>query len=120
MKVDLKRVPVVFYRAKVEREPVREWLKELDDRDRGVIGQDLKTLEFGWPIGMPLCKALSKGFWEIRSRLPQNRIARVIFCIHAQQLVVLHGFIKKTPKILARDLELARQRQKEIEHEKEK
>jgi len=83
--------------------------------DRRKIGFDIRTLEFGWPVGMPLCRPLGGGLWEIRIDLPSNRTARVIFCIAQGRMVLLHSFIKKTQKTPQSDLDLARKRQKEIE-----
>ena len=71
-------------------------------------------MEFSWPIGMPLCRALSKGLWEVRRDLLQGRIARVIFCVHGSRMVLLHGFVKKTQKTPAGALELALKRRKDI------
>lgn len=110
----MKRLPAVFYQLSSGREPVREWLKALADEDRKIIGEDIKDVEFSWPIGMPLCRALGKGLWEVRSEITQGRIARVLFCIHDSRMVLLHGFIKKTQRTPAGDLELATKRKKEI------
>src|ERR1700758_5814554 len=107
MKTGLKRLPARFYRSDTGREPVREWLKSLDEADRRIIGEDIKDVEFSWPIGMPLCRPLGKGLWEVRSDLTQGRIARVLFCIEHGRMVLLHGFIKKTQKTPDTDLELA-------------
>ena len=96
------------------REPVREWLRALDEKDRKAIGEDIKDVEFSWPIGMPLCRSLGKGLWEVRSDLAGGRIARVIFCIADDQMVLLHGFMKKTQKTPEADLDLASRRKKEI------
>jgi phage-related protein len=93
---------------------VLEWLRSLPPDDRYEIGQDLARVEFRWPIGMPLCRALSDGLWEVRSALPSRRIARLIFCAEEGELFVLHGFIKKTQKMPAVDLSLAYKRMKEI------
>lgn len=93
---------------------MREWLKSLDEDDRKIIGEDIKDVEFAWPIGMPLCRALGNGLWEVRSTLTQGRIARVLFCIHDGRMVVLHGFIKKTQKTPDNDLSLAIRRKKEL------
>jgi phage-related protein len=82
--------------------------------DRQTIGLDLMRVQFGWPIGMPLVRNLKDGMWEVRSTLPRHRIARLILCFHQQTLVVLHGFIKKTRKTPAQELELAKRRLKEI------
>lgn len=73
---------------------MREWLKSLEVEDRKVIGEDIKDVEFSWPIGLPLVRSLGDELWEVRSSLPRGRIARVIFCIADRQLVLLHGFIK--------------------------
>ena len=109
-----KRVQVAFYRTKSGAEPVREWLKNLPDDDRQIIGNDLQTLEYGWPAGMPLCRSMSshKGLWEVRSRLTGGRIARVLFCTAHGHLVLLHGFIKKSQKTPDHDLKLAVKRMK--------
>ena len=74
----LKRLPARFYRSDSGREPVREWLKGLEAEDRKVIGEDIKDVEFSWPIGMPLVRSLGRGLWEVRSSLLQGRIARVL------------------------------------------
>jgi len=81
MNPGLKRLPARFYRSDSGREPVREWLKELSLEDRKVIGEDIKDVEFAWPIGMPLVRSLGNELWEVRSSLPRGRIARVIFCV---------------------------------------
>lgn len=109
-----KRVKVVFYRTESGNEPVREWLLALSDKDRKIIGDDLQTLEFGWPIGMPVCRAITsrKGLWEVRSRLTGGRIARVLFCIVGDKMVLLHGFIKKRQKTPPREIEIAVKRMK--------
>ena len=88
---------------------MREWLKGLFPDDRKRIGEDIKTVEFGWPIGMPVCRPLGDGIYEVRTSLAQNRIARVLFYIDKKgRMVLLHGFIKKTRKTPAEDLELTR------------
>jgi|SRR5271167_2817505 len=92
-----KSVPAIFYRTEAGGEPVRGWLKGLPTKDRKRIGEDIKTVEFGWPIGMPVCKPLGEGIYEVRTSLAQNRIARVLFYIDKKgRMVLLHGFIKKT------------------------
>ena len=90
-----------------------DWLRALDKEDRQVIGFDLMRVQFGWPIGMPLVRNLGDGLWEVRSDLPSDRIARLLFCFHERLLVVLHGFIKKTQKTSPNDLAIARRRMKE-------
>jgi phage-related protein len=106
----LKKIAVIFFRTGAGGEPVREWLRSLSPiEDRKQIGVDIKTVEFGWPIGMPVCRPLGDGLYEVRSSLTKNRIARVLFYIDARgRMVLLHGFIKKTQKTPPADLELAR------------
>lgn len=107
-----KRIPARFYRTYGGNEPVREWLKGLEPEARRKVGLDLKVLEYGWPIGMPLCRSLGRGLWELRSSLPDGRIARVILCPYRAELVLLHGFIKKTQKTPPQEIELAWKRMK--------
>lgn len=105
-----KRVQTVFFRTDAGGEPLRNWLKSLPlDEDRKRIGEDIKTVEFGWPIGMPACRPLGDGVYEVRTSLAQNRIARILFYIDKNgRMVLLHGFIKKTQKTPDEDLDLAR------------
>src|SRR5271166_5759493 len=93
MNTYMKRLPARFYRSDSGREPVREWLKSLDTEDRRIIGEDIKDVEFSWPIGMPLARSLGRGLWEVRSSLP-------------------HGCIKKTQKTPAQEIDLAIRRKK--------
>ncbi len=89
---------------------MREWLKGLEAGDRKVIGEDIKDVEFSWPIDLPLVRSLGRGLWEVRSSLPGGRIARVIFCVEQGDMVLLHGFLKKTQKTSQRDIDLALKR----------
>jgi phage-related protein len=107
---------LVFYAAASGREPVRDWLKELNVEDRHVIGLDLMRVQYAWPVGMPLCRSLGDGLWEVRSALPGGRIARVLFCFHRQELYAVHGFIKKSQKAPKVELDLALRRKKDIEN----
>ncbi|MEM9293574.1 MAG: type II toxin-antitoxin system RelE/ParE family toxin [Acidobacteriota bacterium] len=104
---------VVFYRQASGREPVREWLRSLDDGSKKIIGEDIKTVQFGWPLGMPLVRNLGDGLWEVRCNL-KGGISRIIFMTKAEAMVLLHGFIKKTQKTPGKDLDLARQRAAEV------
>ena len=113
---DQKRLPARFYQNQSGKEPVREWLLALEhEEDRKIVGADIKTVEFGWPIGMPTCRSLSGGLWEVRSDLSGKRIARVLFCEVRGQMVLLHAFIKKTKTAPKKELDIARARQKEVE-----
>lgn len=85
---------------------MRQWLKALPQRERNIIGADIMTVQFRWPLGMPLVDNLGVGIWEIRSKLP-TRIARVLFFVKDEELILLHGFIKKTQKTLPEDRALA-------------
>jgi phage-related protein len=110
-----RQVPVVFYRTRAGREIVRDWLRSLNEVDRNIVGQDLMRVQHRWPVGMPLCRAMGDGMWEVRSDLPGNRIARLLFSLHGNQIVALHGFIKKTQKTPNEDLALARRRKREFD-----
>jgi phage-related protein len=110
----LEEMPVVFYRSAGGAEPVLAWLRGLPVEDRRVIGTDLATVQVGWPVGMPLCRALGHGLWEVRSSLPSRRIARVLFFVADGRIGVVHGFIKKTQATPADDLDLGRRRMKEM------
>ena len=102
---------VVFFQTDTGNEPVREWLKELSKDDCQIIGTDILTVQYAWPLGKPLVDNLGDGIWEVRSRL-DNRIARTLFALVNQEIVLLHGFIKKSQKTPADELELAKKRKK--------
>jgi len=106
----MKRIRAIFFRTAAGGEPVRDWLKGLKPvEDRKRIGLDIQTVEFGWPIGMPVCRPLGDGLYEVRSDLSQNRIARVLFYVDEERrMVLLHGFVKKTERTPPDDLDLAR------------
>lgn len=108
----MKRLPAYFFRLDSGREPVREWLRELDADDRKTIGEDVKDVEFSWPIGMPLVRSLGHDLWEVRSDLAHGRIARVIFCVEHGRMILLHAFVKKTQKTPQREIDLALRRKR--------
>jgi phage-related protein len=110
-----KKIPLIFFRTAAGSEPVREWLKELPEAERQAIGKDLLRAQWRWPVGMPLCRPMGAGLWEIRTDLPTRRTARVLLCLYREHLVALHGFIKKTRATADDDLALARKRRKELE-----
>lgn len=103
---------VRFYRTAAGHEPVRDWLRSLPKEQRRAIGEAIKDVQNGWPIGMPLVRKLEQALWEIRTNIPPNEIARVIFTVAKvpQAIVLLHGFIKKSQKTTQHDLSNARQR----------
>ncbi len=110
----MQKIALVFFRTEAGNEPVRDWLKELPQRERRAVGKDLERVQYRWPIGMPLARSLGGGLWEVRTALAGNRVARVIFCFHDDVLVALNGFIKKTRKTPLGELDLARDRMKEL------
>jgi phage-related protein len=96
-----------FYRAASGNEPVREWLKSLVPSDRRIVGYEIGLVEDGWPVGMPVCRSLGRGLWEVRSTISNGRIARVIFTIDGATMLLLHGFVKKSQKTPKGELEAA-------------
>jgi phage-related protein len=101
---------MVFFRTPTGREPVRDWLKAMDKDDRKVIGEDIKLVQFRWPLGMPLVRKLEADLWEVRSHLSNGRIARVLFTVRKTEMALLHGFIKKSQKTPSNELQIARER----------
>jgi phage-related protein len=104
-----KKITASFFATESGAEPVREWLKGLPKADRVRIGEDICDVEYEWPIGLPICRPLGSGLYEVRTTL-RDRIARVFFTIEGNRMVLLHGFIKKSQSTPKPDLELARQR----------
>lgn len=111
----LKKLPARFYETATGRKPVKEWLLNLSREDRRLVGKDIQKVEFGWPIGMPYCRPLGHGLWEVRSDVTDGTIARLIFCILAGEMVLLHGFIKKTQKTPQKEMDLALKRKRELD-----
>ena len=117
MKMPAKILQASFYATDTGKRPVREWLMELSPEDRKTIGADIATLEFCWPVGMPKCSSIKgiKGLYEIRSSISSGRIARVFFVLIGGQMVLLHGFIKKTQKTPDKELKMAASRMREVQ-----
>jgi len=111
-----KKIIVNFFRSSSGKEPVHDWLMELSKEERRLIGEDIKTVEYGWPIGMPVCRSMGDKLFEVRTEL-KNKIVRILFCIVGNQMLLLHGFIKKTQKTPKNDLEIAKRRFKEAQNE---
>ena len=107
---------VRFHASGNGSEPVRDWLKSLPVDARKAIGEDIKTVQFGWPLGMPLVRKMEAGLWKVRSAIPGG-IARVLFTTVGPAMVLLHGFVKKSDKTPQADLKLARQRKREVHDE---
>ena len=114
----VKILSAKFYRTPAGNEPVLEWLKGLNREDRKMIGNDIRTIELGWPIGMPVCRKIEgyQGIREVRTEISDGSIARIIFYINGHEMILLHGFIKKAQKTPKKELDLAAKRKKE--HEK--
>ena len=112
---ELTPIPVFFWCSAGGREPVREWLGHLSKADRRTVGRDIGKVQYGWPIGLPLCRSLSGGLWELRSSLSNGREARLFFGFHDGALVALHAIVKKTQKTPVAELALARQRWRELQ-----
>jgi len=105
---------VVFYASSNGNVPVLHWLRDMHAADRKTLGLDLLRVQQNWPLGMPVCRSLGGGLWEVRSNLANGAIARMIFCLENNKVFVLHGFIKKTQATPKTDLDLARKRMKEV------
>lgn len=115
-----KKIPAHFYATVSGEEPVRTWLKSLSLADRKSIGKDIQKVEYGWPIGLPVCRSLGGGLWEVRSNLSDGRTARVLFGFALDTMVLLHGFVKKTQKTPQQDRELALRRLRALSKKEEK
>lgn len=109
-----KKLPARFYENSLGHKPVRDWILDLSNDDRQIIGKDIQKVEFGWPLGRPHCAPLGDGLWEVRSHLGSDKIARVIFCMGKGHMILLHGFIKKTQKTPMQDIDLALKRKREV------
>lgn len=117
MELPNKKIQARFYLTSSENNPVRDWIMELSDEDRKAIGAAIQKVEFGWPIGMPYSRKLESDLWEVRANLTGGKIARIIFTLVDNEMVLLNGFIKKTQKTPANELETARKRLKDIYNE---
>lgn len=102
-------ISVAFFRLDSGKEPVRIWLRKMSREDRRTIGEDIKTLQFGWPVGIPLARKMDNDLWELRSNI-SNGIARIFFTVFEYHIVLLHGFVKKSKKTPPKELSLAKRR----------
>lgn len=107
-----KKLEVVFYKTESGIEPVREWLSGLLKAEKKAIGEDIMTVQYGWPIGMPLVRSLGQGLWEVRIKLPTDKIARIIFFMDNDTIVLVNGFIKKSQKTPKDELDIAKKRKR--------
>ncbi|MDR3178213.1 MAG: type II toxin-antitoxin system RelE/ParE family toxin [Campylobacteraceae bacterium] len=110
----MKKITALFFENENGKKPVQEWLHSLDKDDRKKIGEDIKTVEYGFPIGMPVCRKLEGKLYEVRSDISDGRIARVIFVVTSGYMILLNGFIKKSQKTPKNEIDLALKRAKEI------
>jgi phage-related protein len=110
---------VSFFLTKPGKEPVRDWLKSLEKEERKIIGGDIKLVQFRWPLGMPLVRKMEANLWEVRSKFTSGNISRVFFTVKGSQMVLLHGFIKKSQKTPQKEIDLARTRMKQWHSEVE-
>jgi phage-related protein len=106
-----KIIQVYFFKSESGNMPVQDWLYKLSEEERKKIGEEIKTVEFGWPLGMPIVRKLKTNLWEVRIHL-KAKIARVLFTVVDDSMILLHGFIKKTEKTPKEDIELAEKRMK--------
>lgn len=107
---DTPILKVVFFRTEAGREPVKEWLRDLSKDDRKAIGEDIKLVQFRWPLGMPVVRKMDSNLWEVRTRLAERRTARVFFTVRQGEMALLHGYFKKSDKTPVEELKLARAR----------
>lgn len=110
----MKKITSLFFENINGNKPVREWLLTFNKEDKKIIGKDIKTVEYGWPMGMPMCRQLDNKLYEVRSNISDKRIARVIFTVIGEYMILLNGFVKKTQKTPRNEIELALKRVKEI------
>ena len=110
-----KKIAARFYATSSGRRPVRDWILDLPDEDRRLVGRDVQKVEFGWPLGMPYCRPLGQGLWEVRSDLTGGRIGRVIFFIRDGEMVLLHAFEKKAQKTPKHEIDVALKRKQEVQ-----
>ena len=104
---------VVFFLTDAGNEPVRDWLKTLTVEERKIIGEDIKLVQFRWPLGLPLVRKLEADLWEVRSRIAPGKSARVFFTVKGTLMILVHGFMKKSQKTPQKELNLARNRKKQ-------
>ncbi len=110
----MKTITVKFYQSESGNEPVKVWLQSLSKEDKKIIGEDVKTVEYGWPLGMPLVRKLERNLWEVRIDLTNKEIARLFFTVKDGLMVLLHGFKKKSQKTPANDLKIAQDRRDQV------
>lgn len=114
VQLNMKIITVKFYQSSSGNEPVKEWLKTLCRDDKRIIGEDIKTVEYGWPLGMPLVRKLEKSLWEVRINLTNKEIARVFFTVKDGLMILVHAFKKKSQKTPPNELDIAKSRRDQV------
>ncbi len=110
----MKRINAEFFKSDRGREPVRDFLKATAKEDRRIVGEDIRVVEYGWPVGMPTCDHLGDKLHEVRSTASGLEY-RVLFSVYGNRMILLHAFVKKTRKTPAREIRLALDRRREME-----
>jgi phage-related protein len=100
---------VVFFKTLNGKEPVREWLLSLPEVQKKTIGTEIKVVQYGWPLGMPVVRKMTSDLWEVRIKIPSG-IARVLFTVDDDLMILLHGFIKKSQKTPENELKTTKKR----------
>ena len=94
-----------------------EWLYGvywLSRDDKKIVGEDIKTVEYGWPLGMPLVRKLEKDLWEVRPHLTNKEIARIFFTVKDGMMVLVHAFKKKSQNTPPNELDIAKNRRDQV------
>lgn len=73
----LPKLTARFFRTEGGTEPVREWLKGLPADDRKRVGDEIRKVQFGWPVGMPLVRKLGPELWEVRATEMNTALGRL-------------------------------------------
>jgi phage-related protein len=114
--VPISPFPFVFWRQPASgKQPVLKWLQKLDEEGLRKMSAAMRTVQFGWPLGMPLVRSMGGGLHELRVSLKGKQEARLLFCVHDETIVGLHAFFKTTPATPKGELELAKQRMRAMQ-----
>lgn len=107
--MEAKRIVARFYRTRAGSQPVRDWLLSIEADDRRIVGGDIARVEYGWPIGMPACRGLGDGLYEVRSTVRSGKVeARTYFGIDGTIMLLLNSHEGKSRQ--DHEIAIARQR----------